>query len=143
VVNISEGLAARLKPLGIRVTVLCPSFVRTRINESRRNRSERYGPARIPDPASPAGVLRTLIAELTRSGLDPSDVAAQETGFTVLGVARNALFEGSDFVHLDAQVRLDDGRAGFLVLGSWHTGSPQAKAKAASERKCRRRRDRD
>jgi NAD(P)-dependent dehydrogenase (short-subunit alcohol dehydrogenase family) len=77
VVNISEGLAARLKPLGIGVTVLCPGFVRTRINESGRNRPERYGPAPIPDPASPAGVLRARIAELTRSGLDPSDVAAQ------------------------------------------------------------------
>ena len=54
VVNISEGLAARLKPLGIGVSVLCPGFVRTRINESGRNRPERYGPARIPDPASPA-----------------------------------------------------------------------------------------
>ena len=53
-VNISEGLAARLKPLGIGVSVLCPGFVRTRINESGRNRPERYGPARIPDPASPA-----------------------------------------------------------------------------------------
>ena len=63
VVNISEGLAARLKPLGIGVTVLCPGFVRTRINESGRNRPERYGPAQIPDPASPAGVLRARIAE--------------------------------------------------------------------------------
>ena len=77
VVNISEGLAARLKPFGIGVTVLCPGFVRTRINESARNRPERYGPARIPDPASPAGVLRARIAERTRSGLDPSDVAGQ------------------------------------------------------------------
>ena len=71
VVNISEGLAVRLKPLGIGVTVLCPGFVRTRINEGGRNRPERYGPARIPDPASPAGVLRTRIAEFTRSRLDP------------------------------------------------------------------------
>jgi NAD(P)-dependent dehydrogenase (short-subunit alcohol dehydrogenase family) len=34
VVNISEGLAVRLKPLGIGVAVLCPGFVRTRINAS-------------------------------------------------------------------------------------------------------------
>jgi NAD(P)-dependent dehydrogenase (short-subunit alcohol dehydrogenase family) len=38
VVNMSEGLATRLKPLGIGVTVLCPGFVRTRIWESERNR---------------------------------------------------------------------------------------------------------
>jgi len=77
VVNISEGLAKQLKPVGIGVTVLCPGFVHTRINESGRNRPERYGPAQLPDPASPAGILRARLAELTRSGLDPSDVAVQ------------------------------------------------------------------
>ena len=77
VVNISEGLAARLKPLGIGVTVLCPGFVRTRINESGRNRPERYGPARLPDPTSPAGIMLARIVELTQSGLDPADVAEQ------------------------------------------------------------------
>ena len=77
VVAMSEGLAMQLKPLGIGVTVLCPGFVRTRISESGRNRPERYGPTRTPDPASPAGALAARLAELSRSGLDPSDVAAQ------------------------------------------------------------------
>jgi NAD(P)-dependent dehydrogenase (short-subunit alcohol dehydrogenase family) len=77
VVNISEGLAARLKPLGIGVTVLCPGFVRTRINESGRNRPARYGPAQVTHPARPAGIMRGRIIELTQSGLDPADVAAQ------------------------------------------------------------------
>jgi NAD(P)-dependent dehydrogenase (short-subunit alcohol dehydrogenase family) len=76
VVNISEGLARELKPLGIGVSVLCPGFVRTRISESGRNRPERYGPRRIPDPASPAGRLAAQVANLVRSGLDPADVAA-------------------------------------------------------------------
>jgi NAD(P)-dependent dehydrogenase (short-subunit alcohol dehydrogenase family) len=77
VVNMSEGLATRLKPLGIGVTVLCPGFVRTRIWESGRNRPKRYGAARTPDPSSQAGKLLAHLAELGRSGLDPSDVAAQ------------------------------------------------------------------
>jgi len=77
VVNISEGLAMRLRPLGIGVTVLCPGFVRTRIWESWRNRPERYGPAQAPEPASPAGKLLAKLAELGRSGLDPADVAAR------------------------------------------------------------------
>ncbi len=77
VVTMSEGLAIELKPLGIGVTVLCPGFVRTRISESGRNRQERYGPARTPDPASPAGALAALLAELARSGLDPAHVAAR------------------------------------------------------------------
>jgi NAD(P)-dependent dehydrogenase (short-subunit alcohol dehydrogenase family) len=77
VVNMSEGLAMQLKPLGIGVTVLCPGFVRTRISESGRNRPERYGPTQTPDPASPAGRMATELALHIRSGLEPSDVAAQ------------------------------------------------------------------
>src|SRR5580704_4176947 len=77
VVNMSEGLAMRLRPLGIGVTVLCPGFVRTRISESGRNRPERYGPTQMPDPASAAGKLVAQLAELGRAGLDPTDVASQ------------------------------------------------------------------
>lgn len=84
VVNISEGLAKQLAPLGIAVTVLCPGFVRTRIWEASRNRQDRYGPAARPEPGSPAGKLAAHLAELGASGLDPADVAAQ-----VLAAIRN------------------------------------------------------
>ena len=77
VVGMSEGLAMQLKPLGIGVTVLCPGFVRTRISDSGRNRPERYGPARAPDPASAAGRLAAESARLQAAGLDPAAVAAQ------------------------------------------------------------------
>lgn len=77
VVNMSEGLALQLKPHRIGVTVVCPGYVRTRIGESGRNRPERYGPARPPDPASPAGVLAKKLGDLARAGLEPSDVAAR------------------------------------------------------------------
>jgi NAD(P)-dependent dehydrogenase (short-subunit alcohol dehydrogenase family) len=77
VVNMSEGLATQLKPLGVGVTVLCPGFVRTRISESGRNRQAQYGPSQKPDPASPTGSFAAQIAELVRAGLDPADVAAQ------------------------------------------------------------------
>ncbi len=77
VVGMSEGLAVQLKPLGIGVSVLCPSYVRTRIGESGRNRPERYGTTQTPDPASPAGVLLAQLAERLQSGLDPSEVAAR------------------------------------------------------------------
>jgi NAD(P)-dependent dehydrogenase (short-subunit alcohol dehydrogenase family) len=77
VVTMSEGLATQLQPLGIGVTVVCPEFVRTRIGESGRNRPQRYGPTQTPDPASWAGALATRLAELSRSGLDPADVAAR------------------------------------------------------------------
>lgn len=77
VVNMSEGLAARLAPLGIGVTVICPGFVRTRISGSARNRPSRYGPQEKPDPASRAAATAAQIAELVAAGIDPSDVAAQ------------------------------------------------------------------
>jgi NAD(P)-dependent dehydrogenase (short-subunit alcohol dehydrogenase family) len=87
VVNMSEGLAARLKPLGIGVTVLCPGFVRTRINESGRNRQGRYGPSQKPDTA-----LASQIAELVGSGLDPSEAAGQ----VLTAIRQNELYVFTD-----------------------------------------------
>jgi NAD(P)-dependent dehydrogenase (short-subunit alcohol dehydrogenase family) len=95
VVNMSEGLAMQVKPLGIGVTVLCPGFVHTRIFESGRNRPERYGPTQTPDPASPAGRLAAHLAELGRSGLDPSDVAEQ----VLAAIHEDGLYV---FTHFDA-----------------------------------------
>jgi NAD(P)-dependent dehydrogenase (short-subunit alcohol dehydrogenase family) len=77
VVAMSEGLAMQLKPLGVGVTVLCPGFVRTPISRSARNRPERYGSHRPPDPASAAGKLAAESARLQQAGLDPADVAAR------------------------------------------------------------------
>jgi NAD(P)-dependent dehydrogenase (short-subunit alcohol dehydrogenase family) len=77
VVSMSEGLAAQLKPLGIGVSVLCPSYVRTGIGESGRNRPQRYGPTQALDPASPAAAMVAEIAAHLQAGLDPAVVAAR------------------------------------------------------------------
>ena len=77
VVSMSEGLAMQLKPHGIGVSVLCPSFVRTRIGESGRNRPERYGQSPPLDPASPAAAVVAEIARQIEVGLDPASVAAR------------------------------------------------------------------
>jgi NAD(P)-dependent dehydrogenase (short-subunit alcohol dehydrogenase family) len=77
VVTMSEGLAMHLQPLGIGVSVLCPGWVRTRINESGRNRSERYGPERTPQPGTWGSEIAAHAAERMQTGLDPSDVAAR------------------------------------------------------------------
>ncbi len=77
VVAMSEGLVAQLKPHGIGVSVLCPSFVRTGIGESGRNRPERYGPARAPDPNSTAAAMVAEIKRLIDAGLEPDHVAAR------------------------------------------------------------------
>lgn len=88
VVNMSEGLAMQLAPLGIGVTVLCPGFVRTRIWESGRNRQDRYGPARIPAPGTDAARLTSILADLNKAGLDPLDVAKR----VVTAIRRNELY---------------------------------------------------
>jgi len=77
VVGMSEGLHAQLKPQGIGVSVLCPSFVRTAIGNSARNRPGRYGPSPSLDPASPAAAVVAEIARHLEAGLDPADVAAR------------------------------------------------------------------
>jgi hypothetical protein len=51
--------------------------VRTRINEGERNRSERYGSGRAPQPRRWEGEIAAHVAERVQSGLDPSDVAAR------------------------------------------------------------------
>lgn len=77
VVSMSEGLSHQLKPHGIGVSVLCPSYVRTRIGESGRNRPERYGPTQPLDPASPAAALIAELARNIDAGLEPDAVAAR------------------------------------------------------------------
>jgi NAD(P)-dependent dehydrogenase (short-subunit alcohol dehydrogenase family) len=77
VVAMSEGLRAQLEPDGIGVSVLCPSYVRTGIGDSGRNRPARYGEAPVLDPASPAAALVAQIANALQVGLDPAEVAAR------------------------------------------------------------------
>ena len=84
VVGISEGLAAQTRPLGIGVSVLCPSFVRTGIGESGRNRPQRYGPTQALDPAAPAAAMVAEIAKRLQAGLEPDAVARR-----VLDAVRN------------------------------------------------------
>jgi NAD(P)-dependent dehydrogenase (short-subunit alcohol dehydrogenase family) len=77
VVSMSEGLHAQLKPHGIGVSVLCPSYVRTGMGDSGRNRPERYGASQPLDPLSPAAAMVAEIAKNLQAGLDPADVAAR------------------------------------------------------------------
>ena len=79
VVNMSEGLAAQLQPLGIGVSVVCPGFVRTRIMEAERNRPTRYERTATAENASFG-----RLSKLVQSGIDPSVVADR-----VLSAIRN------------------------------------------------------
>jgi NAD(P)-dependent dehydrogenase (short-subunit alcohol dehydrogenase family) len=108
VVAMSEGLAMHLKPLGVGVTVVCPGFVRTRISESGRNRPARYGPTQAPDPASWAGTLAAQLAELSRAGLDPSDVAAR----VLTAIRKDELYV---FTHPEMRAEVEERFAAILT----------------------------
>ncbi len=77
VVTLSETLALELAMTHpeVGVTVVCPGWVRTRINRSERNRpvDDTRPRAEIDEAAVPA--LRSMIDDLIETGLDPADVA--------------------------------------------------------------------
>jgi NAD(P)-dependent dehydrogenase (short-subunit alcohol dehydrogenase family) len=123
VVNMSEGLANQLAPLGIGVTVLCPGFVRTRIPQSARNRQARYGPAPTPDPASPGGQMTARLAELNRLGLDPADVASQ----VVHAIREGGLYV---FTHPDGDWRREVKERFDAILAAMDAAAARAAAKA-------------
>jgi NAD(P)-dependent dehydrogenase (short-subunit alcohol dehydrogenase family) len=80
VVGISETLHGELAPAGIGVSVLCPSFVKTRLHESQRNR-----PAELS-----TGSEKTdeFMAQMLASATDP-DVIAERV---IRGVRRGDLY---------------------------------------------------
>jgi NAD(P)-dependent dehydrogenase (short-subunit alcohol dehydrogenase family) len=75
VVTLSETLQHDLGMMGsrIKVSVLCPAWVNTRINESDRNRPAAFGgPQTVPPQAA---AIRESVAQLLASGLDQATVA--------------------------------------------------------------------
>jgi len=80
VVGISETLHAELAPAGIGVSVLCPSFVKTRLHESQRNR-----PAELS-----TGSEKTdeFMAQMLASATEP-DVIAERV---IRGIKRGDLY---------------------------------------------------
>jgi NAD(P)-dependent dehydrogenase (short-subunit alcohol dehydrogenase family) len=75
VVTLSETLARDLDLAGarVKVSVLCPGFVRTQILDSDRNRPERMGRDERPRPAEVEDGIRALIA----AGMPPAEVAGR------------------------------------------------------------------
>lgn len=100
-VAMAEGLSQELELEGIGVTILSPSFVRTRISESSRNRPVRYGPDETPDPASARGEFQARIAALIAAGHDPAEIA----GRTVEAIRSNQLYV---FTHPEARSEIDE-----------------------------------
>jgi hypothetical protein len=55
--------------------VLCPGFVKTRINENTRNRPEDVAPSPFEADSPRSVELRKALAEMTLTGLEPARVA--------------------------------------------------------------------
>jgi NAD(P)-dependent dehydrogenase (short-subunit alcohol dehydrogenase family) len=77
VVALSECLFGELAHLapGVGVTVLCPGFVKTRINENTRNRPEDVAPSPLEAENRRSVEVRMAMAEMTLTGLEPAQVA--------------------------------------------------------------------
>jgi NAD(P)-dependent dehydrogenase (short-subunit alcohol dehydrogenase family) len=112
VLAISEALCHDLTMLGskVKVTVLCPGFIKTGIADANRNWLQRLGPEPTPDDPA-AEVIEPLVRGLVEAGKPPEELADQvldaiRTGrFLVITepeisrtavAGRAALLEGND-----------------------------------------------
>ncbi len=83
-------LAVRAPDVG--VTVLCPGFVKTRINENTRNRPEDVAPSPFEPEDARSVEVRTAMAEMTLTGLEPAQVAA---------LVHDAVISRQFYIHTD------------------------------------------
>jgi NAD(P)-dependent dehydrogenase (short-subunit alcohol dehydrogenase family) len=76
VVGMSESWHAELKPHNIQVSVLCPAFVKTRINLSDRNKSSEYKDEKKGEPQAAAGMseMAEHMQKVIDAGLAPEIV---------------------------------------------------------------------
>ncbi len=114
VVGMSEVLAAELAETPIGVSVLCPSWVRTRMLDNGRNRPARFGgPIRL-DADSGNAERNARYAKALESGLDPAYVA----GLVIGAIETRRLFV---FTHADTRAAVEHRHElmlqGFDALG--------------------------
>lgn len=70
VISLSESWRKELKPAGIKVSVLCPGFTKSRIYDSLRNRQERYGGPVYFDDIVKENPKQAINKELVVTGID-------------------------------------------------------------------------
>ena len=92
VVGISETLRGELGPAGIGVSVLCPSFVKTRLHEGHRNRPKGLGAG----PEKPDAFMTQMLAAAT----EPSVIAQR----VVRGIKRDDFYI---FPHTDVKAGIE------------------------------------
>jgi NAD(P)-dependent dehydrogenase (short-subunit alcohol dehydrogenase family) len=129
-VGISEVLAAELEDSPIGVSVLCPSWVRTRMLDNGRNRPARFGGPIALDLDGGNAERNRRYAQALESGLDPAYVAQ----LVCDAIEARRLYI---FTHLDRSAeltrRFDLMMEGFHALTEQPAELPRPKA-APSER---------
>ena len=77
VVALTESAHFELEQKGskVKVSVLCPGFVQTRIIESERNRQERYGSGAPFDPTEEQQTRFNFVTEMIKQGMPPAELA--------------------------------------------------------------------
>jgi short-subunit dehydrogenase len=122
VVAISEVLARDLEMAGsaVRVSVLCPGFVRTRIHESHRNRPASLAvPSDDQGSANAAGAAAAeAIRKLVEAGTSPDDVATDVVD--AIRAERFYVLPHPDVAAQAVKVRMDD------ILGGRYPRLPPA-----------------
>jgi NAD(P)-dependent dehydrogenase (short-subunit alcohol dehydrogenase family) len=128
-VGISEVLAAELADTPIGVSVLCPSWVKTRMLDNGRNRPAQFGGPIVLDLDGSNAERNKRYAQALANGLDPNDVA--EMVLRAIETRRLYVFTHADR-RADVEQRFELMMDGFAAL------APQApdasRQKAASER---------
>jgi NAD(P)-dependent dehydrogenase (short-subunit alcohol dehydrogenase family) len=114
VVGMSEVLAAELAETPIGVSVLCPSWVKTRMLDNGRNRPDRFGGPIKLDADSKNAERNARYAKALESGLDPAHVAQLVIG----AIETRRLFV---FTHPDTRAAVERSHElmlqGFDALG--------------------------
>jgi NAD(P)-dependent dehydrogenase (short-subunit alcohol dehydrogenase family) len=100
-VGLSEVLAAELAETPIGVSVLCPSWVKTRMLDNGRNRPTRFGGPIKLDTDSINAERNARYAKALESGLDPAHVAQ-----LVIGAIETRLFV---FTHAETRTAVERG----------------------------------
>jgi short-subunit dehydrogenase len=79
VVGISLSIRQELEALGsrVRVSVLCPGWIRTNVATSERNWLERLGSVPSPGGGEISQMVAVMIRSLVDGGMDPGEVAAR------------------------------------------------------------------
>jgi NAD(P)-dependent dehydrogenase (short-subunit alcohol dehydrogenase family) len=121
VVGLSEVLAEELAETAIGVSVLCPSWVKTRMLDNGRNRPARFGGPIRPDMDGANAERNQRYAKALESGLDPADVA----GLVISAIEARRLYI---FTHADRRGDVEDRLARMLQGFDALAGPPQRQA---------------